>query len=84
MEIKTVIEVQQFADFDMVCTKCIMVSNEKFLKFELLNEFCNINNIPSIKGLDCNKLNQYTEDFVTFLELKGFTELKTFKVLLSD
>jgi hypothetical protein len=61
-----------------------LVHSDKINKSELIKEFCEINNISSINGLDYRKLYQYTEDFIAFLELKGFTKLKTYEVLFCD
>jgi spore coat polysaccharide biosynthesis protein SpsF (cytidylyltransferase family) len=84
MKIKTAIEVQIFGDFDMKYTECIMVSPEYFNKQDLINEFCELEGITSIKGVAWNKLNHYTQAFIKFLELKGLVKLKTDEVYFTD
>jgi len=84
MEVKTTIEIQKYGDFDMKYTDCIMVSNEKHRQKKLLKEFYDIYNIKSSSGMDSSMLDKLTEDFICFLEMKGFTKLKTYEVCFSD
>ena len=80
----TIIEVEAFGDFDVVYTKCIMVSEEKLDTNIIIKEFCEFANIPSIKGLPYNKLNHYTDEFIVYLEMIGFTVLKTTQIYMSE
>ena len=84
MIINTVIEVQQFGDFDVLNTNCIMVHSDAMDKKEILKEFYQIHGIPSNKGLDYKVLSTITEDFISFLELKGFKKLETQPVYFCD
>jgi len=84
MEINTVIEVQAYGDFDVTYTDCIMVHIEKIDKTEILKEFYQIQGITSNTGLDYKTLRTITEDFISFLELKGFKKLKTQQVHFCD
>ena len=77
MEINTIIEVQAFGDFDVKYTVCVMVHSDKMDKNKILKEFYHIQGITSYKGLDYRILRTITEDFISFLELKGFNILKT-------
>lgn len=80
MELNTVIEVQDFGDFDVKYTNCIMVHSDKIDKNEILKEFYQMQGIVSNIGLKNNQLQNITEDFIQFLELKGFKRLETQKV----
>lgn len=84
IKLPTVIEIQSFGDFDIQITKCIMVHHEKMNKNEILDEFYKINNISSNVGLGQDLLKTITNDFIVFLELKGFRKLKTESVIFSD
>ena len=84
MEINTFIEVQAFGDFDVTYTVCVMIHNEKLDKNILLDEFYKIVGITSNNGLDYKKLYTITQDFISFLELKGFKKLNTEKVYFCD
>ena len=84
MEINTVIEVQAFGDFDVKYTDCVMVHSEKIDKNEILNEFYQMQGISSNKGLDVRVLYDTTQDFISFLELKGFEKLETQSVYFCD
>ena len=84
MVIKTAIEIKQYGDFDLVNTKCIMVSEDKYDFNHLLQEFYKQQGITSNKGLDDNKLNEITEKFIKFLKSKDFYQLKTQSVLFTD
>jgi hypothetical protein len=82
--IRTAIEIQAFADFDIPYTRCVMTSNNVFNPTDLLNEFFQINGITSTSGLDYRKLTTITDDYIAFLELKDFKMLPTFKTIFSD
>lgn len=84
MIIRTSIEIQAYADFDISYTKCIMVSNIEYNPTDLLNEFFQINGITSTNGLDLRILATITDDYIAFLELKNFKKLPTFKTIFSD
>lgn len=84
MEINTVIEVQAFGDFDVKYTDCVMIHSDKIDKNEILKEFYQIQGITSNKGLDYKILRNITEDFISFLELKGFKRLETQSVYFCD
>jgi hypothetical protein len=81
---KTVIEVQAYGDFDINYTVCIMVHPEKMNEKELMKEFYGLQGIDSDSGLSCKQLQTVTDDFICFLELHGFKELKTYEVCFSD
>jgi hypothetical protein len=82
---KTVIEVKAFGDFDIMYTMCIMVSTEKMIVQDIIKDFCEMMEIPSIKGLPWNtNFYEMTEEFVTYLELRGFSKLQTTEVYLCD
>lgn len=80
MELSTFIEVQDFGDFDVKYTNCIMIHSDKVDKDEILKEFYQIQSITSNIGLNNNQLQNITENFIQFLELKGFKRLETQKV----
>lgn len=80
----TIIEVQAFGDFDVKYTDSIMVHDDKLDKEEILKEFCSLKGIESNKGLDYKILNRITEEFVLFLESKGFKKLKTDPIYFCD
>lgn len=85
MEINTVIEVQGFADFDVIYTDCIMVSAEKLNVNEIRKTFCSLNGLPENgKGLPINMLYDTTTEFISYLEKNGFTKLNTNKILFCD
>lgn len=84
MELNTFIEVQNFGDFDVKYTDCIMVHSDKIDKNEILKEFYQIQGITSNTGLDYRKLYDITQDFISFLELKGFKRLETQSVYFCD
>lgn len=84
MELNTFIEVQGFGDFDVKYTDCIMVHSDKIDKNEILKEFYQIQGIISNTGLDYRKLYDITQDFISFLELKGFKRLETQSVYFCD
>jgi len=81
---KTIIEVQAFGDFDVKYTVCIMVHPEVLNVNEILNEFYSINGISSNKGLSYHVLSTVNDDFISFLELKGFSILKTQAIYFCD
>ncbi len=82
---KTIIEVQDFGDSDVKYTVCVMVSEEKMDVKEIIKDFCTTMNIPSIKGLPWNtNFYEMTEEFITYLELLGFSKLETTEVYLCD
>lgn len=80
---ETIIEVQAFGDFDIMYTECVMVSDIKFDINELQKEFCEIENIPSFRGLK-GSLYELTYNFIAFLELKGFKKLQTTPIYFCD
>lgn len=84
MELNTFIEVQAFGDFDIKYTDCVMVHCEKIDKNEMLEEFYKVEGITSSNGLDYRKLYNITQDFISFLELKGFKRLETQSVYFCD
>jgi hypothetical protein len=84
MELNTFIEVQEFGDFDVKYTNCIMVHSDKMDKNEILDEFYQVQGITSNTGLDYRELYNITEDFISFLELKGFKRLETQSVYFCD
>jgi hypothetical protein len=84
MELNTFIEVQAFGDFDVKYTDCVMVHSDKMNKNEILKEFYQIQGIASNTGLDYKQLHNITQDFISFLELKGFKKLKTQSVYFCD
>jgi hypothetical protein len=81
---KTFIEVQEFGDFDMKYTNCIMVSDDNIDKQTLLDEFYKLEGIESYRGLDYLILDEITEKFINFLKSKGFKRLKTQSVFFCD
>jgi hypothetical protein len=81
---KTFIEVQEFGDFGMKYTNCIMVSNDNIDKETLLDEFYKLEGIESYRGLDYLILDEITEKFINFLKSKGFKRLKTQSVFFCD
>ena len=81
---KTFIEVQAFGDFDMKYTDCIMTHPEKLDTTKILKEFYDVQGINSNTGLSQKQLKTVTQDFVCFLEIKGFTKLKPKQVYFSD
>lgn len=84
MVIKTSIEIQAYADFDIPYTRCIMVSNVDYNPTDLLNEFYQIFGITSTSGLTYKQLSTVTDDYIAFLELKGFKSLPTCTIIFSD
>jgi len=84
MEANTIIEVQAFGDFGSLYTECIMTHPKSLDKDEILKEFYQIQGISSYNGLSYEMLRTITEDFISFLTLKGFTKLKTQPIYFSD
>lgn len=84
MELSTIIEVQAFGDFDMKYTDCIMVHSDKMDKNEILKEFYEIQGITPNTGLGYGQLYNITQDFISFLELKGFKRLETQSVYFCE
>lgn len=84
MELNTFIEVQAFGDFDVKYIDCIMVHSDKIDKNGILKEFYCMLGISSNTGLDYETLRTITQDFIAFLELKGFVKLKTQSVIFCD
>jgi hypothetical protein len=80
----TVIEVKAFGDFDVMYTYCIMVHSDTLNRDELMSEFYTIRGISSNRGLCYRDLYGITEDFVAFLEMKGFVRLQTQVVYFCD
>jgi hypothetical protein len=81
---KTIIEIQKWNDSDVLITDCIMVSKGKFNENDLVREFCGLSGIVSTSGIPNKILPSITNDFIIYLELKGFTKLKTYKIHFSD
>jgi hypothetical protein len=85
MEIKTVIEVQGYTDQPgLFCTDAIMVSSEELDINKIEKEFLNTWGLSSTKGIDISCLNELTTEFIKFLEVKGFSKLKTKKIYFCD
>ena len=83
MEINTVFEIKAISDFDIRYTVCIMVHKDKLRVYDILKEFYDIKGIKSNDGLSLDMLSEINGEFIEFLESKGFTELKTNKVLFT-
>ncbi len=81
---KTIIEVNEYGDFNVLTTRCIMTSEEHFTMFDLKAEFCKNEQIESFTGLPYDKLTEYTNKFVEFLKNKGFKPLVTKSVYFCD
>lgn len=84
MKVKTAIEVKRYGDYDVLYTVCIMVHENKMKINDVLNEFFNLKGIGSNVGLDYTVLGEITEEFIVFLEDKGFKELKTKQIYFGD
>lgn len=84
MIIRTSIEIQEYADFNIPYTKCIMISNVDYNPSDLLKEFFQTQGITSTSGLDIRDLTTITDDYIAFLELKDFKKLPTFKTIFSE
>lgn len=84
MEINTTIEVKAFADFDILYTECVMVHFNKFDTRELFSEFYKLEGITSFNELNYKNKRDVTENFIAFLELKGFQKLKTIPIYFCD
>ena len=83
MDIKTVIEIQQWCD-SIKTTVCIMVSSDKLNTNDITQNYCTLRGLPSINNLPDNILRDVTSDFITYLKDIGFSELKTNKIYFSD
>ena len=86
MEVKTTIEVQAYADYDIRYTKCIMVSEFTINVDDLLERFCISRGLPKPdgSGLPDNMLSDTTDDFIHYLKKEGFKPLKTKEVIFTD
>jgi hypothetical protein len=84
MELNTFIEVQAFGDFGVKYTDCVMVHSDKMDRNEILKEFYQTQGITSNTELDYRQLYNITQDFISFLEIKGFKRLKTQSVYFCD
>lgn len=86
MEIKTAIEVQAYADYDVIYTKCIMVSPDVRNVRDILNTFCISSGLPEPDGtgLPENMLSDTTDEFIKYLKKEGFTSLKRTEVIFTD
>lgn len=80
----TIIEVQAWADFDILYTDCIMYHPDKLVIDEIKKDFCVIMKIESFKGLECSILHDTKEDFIAYLQMAGFKKLTTNKIYFSD
>lgn len=81
---ETIIEVKRYGDYDIPYTDVIMASEQKYVVKDLIKEFHIINETERLNLLNYFKLRELTENFISFLELKGFKKLKTNEVLFSD
>lgn len=84
MEMNTIIELQAFGDFGVKYTDCIMVHSDIIDKSKIMSEFYQIKNIKSNTGLDFITLQTISDDFISFLETKGFVKLNTQKIYFCD
>ena len=84
MQIKTVIEVESFGDFDVIRTECVMVSFEKLIVKTVVKDYCELRGLDSLSGLPENMINDTRDDFIKYLKGIGFFILKTKKVCISD
>ncbi len=84
MNFKTIIEVQEYGDFDVLYTECIMVSNEEKNVDTIVQDFFKLKNIPNTKGLRYSELYKLTKEFIVYLYSIGFTKLETKTVHFSD
>lgn len=84
INIETAIEVQDWGDFDVLRTRCIMVADFKTDVKSVVDEYCAYRGLSGTDGLSYKQLDGRTEDFIKFLKRKGFKELKTKPVCFSD
>ncbi len=80
----TVIELLTWGDFDVQCTDCVLVSQEKLDVGTLKQDFCEMHGISSFKGLPSGDLHSYLISFKQFLMKRGFKELKTTTIYFCD
>ena len=78
----TVIEVNEYGDYDKLYLAALMYSPKTISKDTLLKEFLKKENLTSTTGV--SNLKKITEKFIVFLESKGFTKLNTQEVHFSD
>jgi len=71
-------------DFDIQQTRCIMIADFKPDVKNMVDEYCVYRNIPGTNGLNHKQLDGRTENFIKYLNRKGFGELKTKEVCFSD
>lgn len=85
MEIKTVIEIKRYGDYDILYTECIMGSPDIRDADDILKTYCNLRGFPKTdgSGLPYNVLNDVTADFVT-LKKQNFRIIKTNNIIFSD
>lgn len=84
MQIKTIIEIEKYVDFDMLSTDCIMVSFEKYNVKTIVKDYCELRGLPSLDGLPDNMIDDTRVDFIKYLKGIDFFILKTKKVCISD
>ena len=86
MEVKTTIEVQAYADYDIRYTKCIMVSPDYRDVKDILKTYCTLRGLPNSEGkeLPNNMFDDTTNDFIKYLKKEGFKELKSTEIYFTD
>lgn len=80
----TFIEVEAYGDFDVKYTVCIMHNPLTLDVYEIKREFRNLKGLKSFSGLPSVSLASFTDEFIAFLSLKGFSSVKTHKISFSD
>lgn len=78
----TMIEVNEYGDYDKLFLKALLYSPKSYSKDVLLEEFLKKENLTSNVGVSNPK--EVSKKFIEFLESKGFTKLKTQEVHFSD
>ena len=81
---KTIIEVESFGDYGTRYTDSIFISDEVHNVAFLKAEFCSKIGIESLNILPINMVRDTVEEFKMFLIKRGFKQLKTTKVVISD
>ena len=70
------IEVQQFGDFDILQSKCVMYKVDNIVSAEALRaEFCELEGIRDPTEIYDLIINDVTDNFIAFLELLGFEKV---------